>query len=523
MHCRLPHYKIFLQSGQQQQQQQHLLNRPDRNNYNHQQNNHSTYYESPDYYYRNSHAQTSAQQQQANNNLICYQYGGASINYIHYPSPLHFIHVPVNNRIMEVLLDTGATDSIIQQASLANIQHQQFYPLKIQHIRTYVTAAVTKTLCCDLILVEDWIKYYRATINLFKNRLEILGNKAAVSLQPSSIIPNDKNDRVHHGNQYCKNYHINHDNRYYKSYKSIPNQYVPKIRPCVNTINTSTTRKVRKTRLTTGKLKQKYSSLSSNINEVATSASSVRTSINSTSSPSNISGKVPSVYNEFSMRKLKEEQMKDFKIQGKIKYLVNNEAYDITDGIIYKLVPRGKTKIKLPWIPKSMINQVLLHHQDRHTTVHLGNNKTSHKLMNKYYWPNMHNTITNYLQADMKPNQYYDKVKQTRKLILNHVELNTEHQTKSAKSLYDKNRSDPKYIKDDLVLLRVINRKSKFQNKYEGPYQNIDQKGPSTFIVKLEDSDNDHNPNYTKQVITSDTKHIFIRENFCQVIIFMYQ
>ncbi|CAF5038681.1 unnamed protein product, partial [Rotaria sp. Silwood1] len=240
------------QSSSRSSQQLQLLNRPDRNNYNHQQNNHSTYYESPDYYYRNSHAQTSAQQQ-ANNYLICYQYGGASVNYIHYPSPLHFIHVPVNNRIMEVLVDTGATNSIIQQASLANIQHQQFYPvqqqfflanktsisiigyvtleIKIQHIRTYVTAAVTKTLCCDLILGEDWIKYYRATIDRFKDRLEILGNKAAISLQPSSIIPNDKNYRVNYDNRYYKNYRVHHGNRYYKSYKSIPNQYVPKIPP----------------------------------------------------------------------------------------------------------------------------------------------------------------------------------------------------------------------------------------------------------------------------------------------------
>ena len=59
------------------------------------------------------------------------------------------------------------------------------------------------------------------------------------------------------------------------------------------------------------------------------------------------------------MGKLKEEQMKDCEIQDKIKNPNNNQAYEIIDGIIYKLVPRGKTKIKLPWVPKSMINQVL--------------------------------------------------------------------------------------------------------------------------------------------------------------------
>ncbi|CAF1541519.1 unnamed protein product, partial [Rotaria sp. Silwood1] len=57
---------------------------------------------------------------------------------------------------------------------------------------------------------EDWIKYYRTTINRFKDRLEILGNKAAVSLQPSSIIPNDKNYRVNYDNRYYKNYRVHH-------------------------------------------------------------------------------------------------------------------------------------------------------------------------------------------------------------------------------------------------------------------------------------------------------------------------
>ena len=65
----------------------------------------------------------------------------------------------------------------------------------------------------------------------------------------------------------------------------------------------------------------------------------------------------------------------------------------------------------------------------------------------------------------------------------------------------------------DLVLIRVINKSSKFQEKYEGPYRIIAQKGPSTFIVQVEDPDSDHNPNYTKQVTTSDMKPIFDRED----------
>ncbi|CAF0935107.1 unnamed protein product [Rotaria sordida] len=45
----------------------------------------------------------------------------------------------------------------------------------------------------------------------------------------------------------------------------------------------------------------------------------------------------------------------------------------------------------------------------------------------------------------------------------------------------------------DLVLIRVVNRTSKFQEKYVGPYRIIDQKDPSTFVVKIEDRDGDEN------------------------------
>ncbi len=58
----------------------------------------------------------------------------------------------------------------------------------------------------------------------------------------------------------------------------------------------------------------------------------------------------------------------------------------------------------------------------------------------------------------------------------------------------------------------MTNKSSKLQEKYEGPYRIIAQKGPSTFIVKIEDPDGDFNPTYTKQVTTSDMKQVFSRQ-----------
>ncbi|CAF3848525.1 unnamed protein product [Rotaria magnacalcarata] len=107
----------------------------------------------------------------------------------------------------------------------------------------------------------------------------------------------------------------------------------------------------------------------------------------------------------------------------------------------------------------------------------------------------------------MKPNEYYEKAKQSRVLFFNHVKLNIKHQL--VKTRHDKNRPDPKYVKGDLVLVRVIIRTSKFQEKFEGPYRITNQIGSVTFIVKIENLDNDENTNYTKQVTTADMKHIF--------------
>ena len=116
--------------------------------------------------------------------------------------------------MMKVLVDTGATNSIIHQEALSKIRHHRVYPaqqqfflanktciaitgyvtleIKIQQVRTYVTAAITRTLCYDVILGEDWINHYQVTVNRFKNRIEIFGNKAAVPLQTSfneSFLP----------------------------------------------------------------------------------------------------------------------------------------------------------------------------------------------------------------------------------------------------------------------------------------------------------------------------------------------
>ncbi|CAF4071366.1 unnamed protein product, partial [Rotaria sp. Silwood2] len=137
---------------------------------------------------------------------------------------------------MKVLVDTGATNSIIQQSSLSKIRHSRFYPvqqqfflanktsisiigyvtleIKIQHIKTYVTAAITKTLCCDVILGEDWIRHYQVTINGFTNKIEILGNKASVPLRTSATSKVLFSQEIIQIQDYCTNLIIININDY---------------------------------------------------------------------------------------------------------------------------------------------------------------------------------------------------------------------------------------------------------------------------------------------------------------------
>jgi len=134
-------------------------------------------------------------------------------------------------------------------------------------------------------------------------------------------------------------------------------------------------------------------------NTYGNAASSALNDGNPTLSNTTATVKVPLSYDSFSMGKIKEEQMTDNDIQEKVKESADSQDWVVIDGILYKLVPRGKTKVKLLYIPKSMVNQVLFLNHDHHTAAHLGSNKTIAKLVNKYYWPNMYKTINDYVRS----------------------------------------------------------------------------------------------------------------------------
>lgn len=403
------------------------------------------------------------------------------------------------------------------------------------------------------------------------------------------------------------------------------------------------------------------------------------------------------------LSKIREEQGRDQEVQERMKSPADHDCV-VNQGVLYKLVARGRVKLKLLWIPRTMIGQILYLYHDHHTAAHLGYNKTVGRIVNKYYWPSLHQSVAKYIRAcekcakhnyrrtklpgrmnvtstpeevmglvgmdfcgpieppsregkryvitltdylskftfakatennsaqtaaqffleicyqygapvklvtdqgshfvaeltraiiescntthvlatpyhptsiaqterfnatfapalaklvkqekgdwdtylapviyayntsqhattsltpfevmfgrknqDLmgpkqlkvslsKPSKYYEKFKRSRRLLLNCAKSNIQYHSQMAKIRYDQNRPDPQYNINDLVWVRVHRDPSKLEEKYEGPYRIIDKKGPATFIVQIENPEEDVNPQYTRQVTTADIKMVY--------------
>ncbi|CAF4501926.1 unnamed protein product, partial [Didymodactylos carnosus] len=106
-------------------------------------------------------------------------------------------------------------------------------------------------------------------------------------------------------------------------------------------------------------------------------------------------------YIDLTMKRIKQEQKLDVNIQNLIKHMKNNnnQRYEMLDDVLYRLIPRGIRNIRLPYLPRSLIKEVLFLFHDHPSSAHFGITRTYEKLKNKYYWPKMKNCIINYVQS----------------------------------------------------------------------------------------------------------------------------
>ncbi|CAF1508238.1 unnamed protein product, partial [Didymodactylos carnosus] len=111
---------------------------------------------------------------------------------------LIFVLIKVNNKMMNVMIDTGATNTIITEEALRKTKHQKFttsshhtlqmadgiahlkmmgtvdLEIKIKQMVTTITAIVVKTLFTDCIIGTDYIKKYAVQVH---------GGKETVTIQ----------------------------------------------------------------------------------------------------------------------------------------------------------------------------------------------------------------------------------------------------------------------------------------------------------------------------------------------------
>ncbi|CAF3854072.1 unnamed protein product [Rotaria sp. Silwood1] len=161
-------------------------------------------------------------------------------------------------------------------------------------------------------------------------------------------------------------------------------------------------------------------SINAEINAVTTRAqsklqaqphcSSPNASSTSTTSQSTCSSPpITTPLHDFSLSRIRSEQAQDVIIQQIIQQIRNNRRYEsfiIQHGILYKLVNRDDTTIKLVYAPSKLIPEIMTAYHDHPLSNHFGTGRTWSMLRSTYYWPRMKDTVTSYIKSCDKCSQF---------------------------------------------------------------------------------------------------------------------
>ena len=80
--------------------------------------------------------------------------------------------------------------------------------------------------------------------------------------------------------------------------------------------------------------------------------------------------------------------------------------------------------------------------------------------------------------------EHIPKLKQHVSTLTEQARNNILQQQMKYKQRYDQHRANPTHQIGDLVLIKTLNQRNKFDIRHEGPFQIIQQLGPKTYIVK---------------------------------------
>ncbi|CAF4570920.1 unnamed protein product, partial [Didymodactylos carnosus] len=82
-----------------------------------------------------------------------------------------------------------------------------------------------------------------------------------------------------------------------------------------------------------------------------------------------------------------------------VKLNPSKSSFTIKDVVLFKLLPRGKTQLRVPYIPQTLIKDILFTHHNHPLAGHFGVERTWRNIKNKYYWPNMKDSTENYIRS----------------------------------------------------------------------------------------------------------------------------
>jgi hypothetical protein len=106
----------------------------------------------------------------------------------------------------------------------------------------------------------------------------------------------------------------------------------------------------------------------------------------------------------FYIDRIRSEQMKDVNISRRIESIRTHPAqfpHDVVDdGLLYKLINRTDGSIsKLPWLPSSLISDILFLYHDHPMSGHFGVTRTFHKVRDQFFFPHMYEQIKRYIRS----------------------------------------------------------------------------------------------------------------------------
>ncbi|CAF4413388.1 unnamed protein product [Rotaria sp. Silwood2] len=104
--------------------------------------------------------------------------------------------------------------------------------------------------------------------------------------------------------------------------------------------------------------------------------------------------------------------------------------------------------------------------------------------------------------------QHVNKLKQYLSTLTDQAKNNILQQQHKYKERYDRCRANPIHKINDLVLIKTLHRRNKFDIRYEGPFRIIQQLGTKTFVVK-----HIKKPTLIRQVTTDVIISLFERKN----------